>query len=221
MSNSRDIYEKYWRAPSPPPQGDPTTEMRKFLLTKSLARFSPPNEKKNILGAGCGDGEFIDFFSGMGFGVSGIDVSPTAIEYAQKRNPGASLHAGALEEPLPYSSGDFDVVWCSEDLEHLFDVPKALSELNRVLKEGGLFLLTVPYHGPIKNLVIALRGFEKHYDVTGPHIRFFTRKSLAACLSSAGFEPVWWCGVGRVWPLNKSFFVASRKMSLPSSPDRG
>ena len=65
----------------------------------------------------------------------------------------------------------------------------------------------------MKNLGIVLLSFERHFDVTGPHIRFFSKRSVSTCLSEAGFEPLEWNGVGRVWPLYKSLFMVSRKVT--------
>jgi 2-polyprenyl-6-hydroxyphenyl methylase/3-demethylubiquinone-9 3-methyltransferase len=72
-------------------------------------------------------------------------------------------------------------------LEHLFDVGAALTEINRVLRPGGKFVLTTPYHGLVKNLIVRVLAFERHYDPCGSHIRFFTRRSLKLCLEKAGF----------------------------------
>jgi len=98
-------------------------------------------------------------------------------------------------------------------LEHLFDVARAFAEFHRVLRPSGLLILTSPFHGRLKLIATALLPgrFEGHFDVNGPHIRFFSRKSLAASLARAGFEAVWWRGTGRFWPFYRSFFVVARK----------
>ncbi len=213
--SSKQYYENYWRQEAPPPLHDPTTDERKRLLLAALRRQDESARPKRTLDAGCGDGQFLAFLAGHGFEVSGVDLSETAIESARRRCPSASLQVGSLEAPLAFPSQTFDAVWCTEILEHLFDVPRALGELNRVLSDRGLLILTTPHHGLLKNLAIALTNFERHFDVTGPHIRFFTRRSLFACLARAGFEPIQWRGIGRFWPLSKSFFVVARKVRQP------
>ena len=130
--------------------------------------------------------------------------------------PAAHLETASLEEGLPFASEAFAAIWCTEVLEHLFDVHTALTELNRVLMPGGLLVLTVPYHGLIKNLLIALGGFERHFNPYLSHLRFFTRKSLGACLAQGGFLALSWGGVGRYWPLWMSHFVVARKTANPS-----
>jgi 2-polyprenyl-6-hydroxyphenyl methylase/3-demethylubiquinone-9 3-methyltransferase len=95
------------------------------------------------------------------------------------------------------------------------DVHGCLAEINRVLKMGGLLILTVPYHGLIKNLGIALLYFERHYNPYISHVRFYTKKSLKACLLRGGFKVVRWEGLGRYWPIWMSVFVIAEKTSLP------
>src|SRR5438132_891152 len=99
--NARDFYEQYWLQDTPPPTDDPTTEDRKRLLLKAFELFNiyPPGKK--LLDAGCGDGEFLEFFVRQGFDTYGIDVAETALDRARQRCPRALLYPGALEEPLP------------------------------------------------------------------------------------------------------------------------
>ena len=100
-----------------------------------------------------------------------------------------------LVEPdgsLPFGHGEFDLVWCSEVLEHVADVSQLLFEVRRVLTRGGRVLITVPYHGRVQAAAIALTRFDAHFDPLGQHLRFFTRTSLAQALRAAGFEPA--CG---------------------------
>ena len=91
---------------------------------------------------------------------------------------------------IQVADGSFDVIWCSEVLEHLFDPGFALREMNRVLARGGKMLVTVPHHGIFKDVLIALFKWEEHFAPDNPHIRFFTRKSLARLAVSAGFVEI-------------------------------
>lgn len=101
-----------------------------------------------------------------------------------------------LTNPLPMEDNSIDIIWCSEVLEHLFSPLYVLEEMHRVLRAGGTILITVPYHGMLKNVAIALLAFERHYDPTYPHIRFFTKKSLSSLVTQAGMkiEHVGTCG---------------------------
>ena len=212
----REFYEAYWREPKAPPQGDPTAGERMACLRAALESFvSGPAEKVRILDAGCGDGEFVAFLRDLGFRVSGVDLSAGAIARARQRCPDVQFRAASLEEALPFGDESFDAIWCTEVLEHLFDIHRTLAEFNRILTPRGAVLLTTPYHGLVKNLVIALAGFDRHFNPDLSHIRFFSKASLGRCLRRAGFVPIGWRGVGRVRPIWKSVFVVARKDGAP------
>jgi 2-polyprenyl-6-hydroxyphenyl methylase/3-demethylubiquinone-9 3-methyltransferase len=145
-------------------------------------------------------------------------LAEAAAARARQRCPDAEIRIGSLEEPLPFEDASFDAIWCTEVLEHLFDVHRALVELNRVLKPEGLLLLTTPYHGLVKNLLIALLAFDSHFNPDLSRVRFFTQHSLERCLRRAGFAPIARHGVGWMWPVWKSVFVVARKRGRPGPP---
>ena len=173
---------------------------------------------RHILDAGCGDGAFLAFMHRLGFRVTGIELAEGAATRARRRCPDADVWIASLEETLPFDDQAFDAIWCTEVLEHLFHVHVALAELSRVLRPGGMLILTTPYHGLLKNLLIALLGFDRHFNPEISHIRFFTRRSLERSLQRAGFEPLSWQGLGRAWPLWKSVFAVARKVRDPGPP---
>jgi len=208
MNQQRRFYERYWK---PSPEAVPQDlgwwdKPRQRLLCRVLQE----NRIGSVLEVGCGLGDFIPFFQGLGLSVTAVDISFTALFRAREHHPGNYVCASA-EGLLPFADCSYDLIWCSEVLEHLFDVRATLREFNRCLRVGGLVALTVPYHGLVKNLVISLVGFQRHFDPYGGHIRFFTRKSLWRCLRDAAFQPLWSAGLGRMWPLYMSMFVVARK----------
>lgn len=208
MASIEQYYENYWEDPSQ--YSDPTTPQREALLRKVLPTI-PPNGR--ILDVGCGRGEFCHFFAENGLQAEGIDISKAAMEYAQRTFPKARFQAILVEDLVASRRAEFDAVFSSEVIEHLFDVGTYLLSINHLLKPGGLFILTTPYHGLVKNISIDLMNYAKHYDPLGQHIRFFDTKNLDACLRTFGFTPQHWWGYGRPWPFWKSFFVVARKTS--------
>ena len=207
-----EYYERYWNADEPIPEKDPTTPARERLLLSSLRRVAAPAGRPlRVLDAGCGSGWFVERLTRAGYEAHGVDLSTAAVAEAKKRCPEATLLAASLEERLPYPDGHFDAVWSTEVIEHVFDPQAFLAELARVLRPGGMLVLTTPFHGRAKNVAIALAGFDRHYDPVGPHIRFFTVASLSRILLENGFEVPAWSGVGRFWPLYKSMFVTARR----------
>ena len=74
-------------------------------------------------------------------------------------------------------------------IEHVYDTEQFVTEIARVLAPGGFFFITTPFHGYVKNFILALIGFDKHFDVTGPHIRFFSDRALHNLYVSAVLRP--------------------------------
>jgi SAM-dependent methyltransferase len=195
-----------------------TPSFLKFMAdgVSGLKLGRPPR----ALEVGCGNGFFSGQLAKLGCEVTGIDLSPAGLRLAQSRYPDVTFTAHDLTQPLPFVQATFDLVWCSEVLEHLFSPLGTVTEISRVLRPGGTFLCTVPFHGLIKNLGIALFAFEKHYDPTYPHLRFFTRKSLSGIVNRSGLqvENVDTCGSGLglrdlVAPTN--ILLRARKNSEP------
>lgn len=144
----------------------------------------------NVLDVGCGNGDLADHLIKCGTQVTGIDFSGEAIRQCNERFNSGKFFEHDLSEDMPFEESTFDLIWCSEVLEHLYAPRKALEETHRVLKPEGVLLVTVPYHGMLKNVGIALLAFESHYDPEHPHIRFYTKKSLSALAEKSGFEVV-------------------------------
>jgi 2-polyprenyl-6-hydroxyphenyl methylase/3-demethylubiquinone-9 3-methyltransferase len=76
--------------------------------------------------------------------VVGLDLSQASLYVAacQTRRPGcpAAVSTCGRAEALPFADASFEVVWCTDVLEHLADRPAAIAQIARVLKPGGLFL---------------------------------------------------------------------------------
>lgn len=99
-----------------------------------------------ILDIGCGRGFLLQHLKARaqpGTEFWGLDLSPKLCQIARKNNPGANIICGDAES-LPFSDNQFDFVFMTETLEHLLDYDKALAEAGRVLKPGGIFIITVP-----------------------------------------------------------------------------
>ena len=113
--------------------------------------------------------------------------------------------------PIPLADSSVDFVFSSEVVEHIYDTENAIREIARVLKPGGMFLITVPYHGFLKNLSIVFLGFDKHFDPTGPHIRFFSKKTLTTLLKKNGLEIENYNYYGRFFPFSHSIVAFAKK----------
>jgi ubiquinone/menaquinone biosynthesis C-methylase UbiE len=142
-------------------------------------------EAEHALDLGCGDGRLTSFLRAGA--VTAADVSGVALRRAAARLPDAEIASVVPDEPLPFVDGEFELVLCAETIEHVRDVQLFLSEVRRVLRPGGGLALTTPAHSRWTALRLLVRGFESGFDPLSPHLRFFTRRSLARLLDAMGF----------------------------------
>ena len=89
-----------------------------------------------ILDAGCGEGVLVEEFRTEGFKIEGIDLNYES----------AIVRRGDILNMPFYKDGQFSVILLLDVFEHLAfaDQPKALQELRRVLRTGGVLLVTIP-----------------------------------------------------------------------------
>jgi len=143
---------------------------------------------RDALDLGCGDGRLTAELRARS--LVGADVSSGALERARIRLPEATLVRVDPDEPLPFEDASFDLVLCAETLEHVRDVQLLLSEVRRVLRPGGHLAITTPAHSRWTALRLAVVGWESLFDPLSPHLRFFSRRSLARLLDELGFDGV-------------------------------
>jgi SAM-dependent methyltransferase len=126
--------ERTWpgRGHRQPSRADPGWAVRKPLAVW-LREQGPAAEEKRVLDVGCGAKPYYPFFAGAAEYV-GIDVV---------ESPSADL-VGAVES-LPIEDDSFDIVLCTQVLEHVDDPAAAVRELHRVTKPGGRVLAST--HG--------------------------------------------------------------------------
>ena len=167
---------------------------------------------QSVLDLGCGDGSFSAELLSAGAEVTGVDVADEAIRRAKVRAPAADLLKLDDRQPLPFGDDQFDLVWCGETLEHLVDPGAMIAEARRVLKDGGLFLVTTPNQARLRVAFEALAGrpLEDRLDPRSDHLRFFTARTLKLMISDAGFHQVFVNSFGGL-PLLRSSLLASAR----------
>jgi ubiquinone/menaquinone biosynthesis C-methylase UbiE len=131
---------------------------------------------EHALDVGCGDGRLTATLDASE--LTAADVSAVALKRAGARLPHATLVELDPDAPIPLADSSFDLVLCAETIEHVRDVQLFLSELRRVLAPGGVLALTTPASPPLI----------RPGDPLSPHLRRFTRRSLARVLGELGFE---------------------------------
>jgi SAM-dependent methyltransferase len=187
------------------------------VLTVDFGRF-PVRPGHRVLDLGCGAGRhaFEAYRRGAHVVAADLDLSelaPVNGMFAAMRAEGqagpeaAAAAVTADATRLPFADGAFDRVIAAEILEHVPEDSRALAEIARVLRPGGIAAVTVPAWLP-ERVCWALS--REYHEVPGGHVRIFTRAELTGKLTWAGLEvtgghhahglhsPYWWlkCAVG-------------------------
>lgn len=110
-------------------------------------------------------------------------------------------HFDAEKDPFPYPDGHFSTVVCGELIEHLFEDPMHLmSEVNRILKPGGHFVVTTPNVAALRGIAAILQGYHPGFfhayikpateggEVDARHNREYTPREIHQLLENSGFE---------------------------------
>lgn len=97
-------------------------------------------EGKNILDVGSGDGSDCNFYQKSGGIVVGIEPSDNFVKSARDKYPECKFIVG-VGEKMPLASSFFDVVFSKYAIQTSPEVPSVISEIARVLKTGGLFIM--------------------------------------------------------------------------------
>ena len=141
-----------------------------------------------VLDIGCGTGPLLEQLVHQGSKAIGVDSSQGVLEAARQRVPQATFHLGSVTE-IPLPDGSVDAATLIEVVEHLDDstLDAAIREARRVLRPGGLLLITTPNS---EDLAASMRqcpecGAEFHIF---QHVRRWTATSLRDYLEVRGFK---------------------------------
>lgn len=135
-ANPRDGYRAWSRSYDEP--GNPIIAIEQPAVW-SLLDAVPPGR---ALDAACGTGRHAARLVALGHEVLGVDLTPEMLARARENVPEASFTHGDLLA-IPATDREFDLVVCGLALAHLPDLDAAILELARVLRPGGLMVLSV------------------------------------------------------------------------------
>jgi 2-polyprenyl-3-methyl-5-hydroxy-6-metoxy-1,4-benzoquinol methylase len=108
---------------------------------ESLLKLMGDISNKKILDAGSGEGLFLSTLNTKY--TFGIELSEKRTKKALQNYPNLSISVADVKN-LPFSNDSFDVIVCSEVLEHVSEYKKAIDEFKRCIKPNGLIVLSFP-----------------------------------------------------------------------------
>lgn len=174
------------------------------------------------------DGEILEIGAGLKpkVPISGsyfVDISSVAL--GKLKLMGGKVYSSDLNGRLPFIDNKFDLVCAFEVLEHLPNDIAILKEIRRVLKEGGVFLISFPLN----------MNFWSEYDMTIGHVRRYSPHEIEKMFRECNLQIIKYAGIFIPWPgkisgklltiLSSTFPKVSTKIQewidyLPFSPIR-
>lgn len=120
-------------------------------------------ENKKWLDLACGNGELLKKAKEKGILGEGLDIKKSKY----------TTYVNNLENPLPFKNNTYEQITCIDSMEHIGNLTQLFSEINRILKKDGIFIVSVPN----------TKRYHKY-----SHISAFTYKSIKNLLKKLEFK---------------------------------
>ena len=181
LKKQQEFYDRGWRS-----ELEAGKEQRGNLCTNLdfLTEINLLKPNNRILEIGCGIGSIVSELNGKGYDITGTDISSKAIEYGLKKYGDIKLLVQPAEE-LKFEDQTFDVVLSFDLFEHILRVDRHISEVYRVLKADGFYLLQTP--NKYSNVIFETL-YHKSLKWRRAHPSLHTPGQLKRRFSRHGFE---------------------------------
>jgi SAM-dependent methyltransferase len=154
--------------------------LNNYRLRKAAQMMQVSLSGKTVLSTCGGDGQEADFFQRLGATVTVTDLSTVALESARLRNP--ALRCACVDaEALTFPDRSFDWVIVRDGLHHLARPLKGLYELERVCREGFVFL---EGQDSLPVRLLSRVGIAENWDPAGGYVYRFQRREMKKVFSS-------------------------------------
>lgn len=156
------------------------------FLQEALQRIK--TKDISVIDVGCGVGTISIYLAARVTRVMGIDISPRAISIAKNASKSLNIKNASFKVQSVYAhkSGDYDLLVCSEVIEHIEDDRKFLLELKKRLKNGGYLLLSTPLSDSI---FVNTKRYKKFDEEVG-HLRRYKTEQIISLIENTGFDIV-------------------------------
>ena len=134
----KDVYSQYWLTARDTIYGFPDSDKK---LCEYVTQQVPQHAKLLEVGIGTGY-PFADFFQKAGYRVYGVDLSPDLVHRCLELNPEITATVGDAER-LDYPDEFFHCTYCFHSTWAFSDLPRAISEMLRVTRRGGLVVFDI------------------------------------------------------------------------------
>lgn len=136
----------------------PNPAIRRIEETRvrTILKFIRPTEGARVLEVGCGAGNVLERV--VGAELTGIDLCDHLLEKANSRLGARARLIKADATSLPFDDSYFNIVYCTEVLEHVLDPRAVIAEMRRVLRSDGIAVVSVPNEAIINNIKKVVLG---------------------------------------------------------------
>ena len=136
-----------------------------------------------VLDVGCGNGVILKGLQSEGWKTYGVELNDRASDYA-RRILGLNVFTGALMD-AKFPDSFFDVILFNHTLEHMTSPRRVLAEANRILKAGGLLVISLPNARSIEARLFKSYWFPWELP---RHLYHFSFSTLTKILKLNGFK---------------------------------
>lgn len=186
--NTNEIYEKFHKH----------IRLQNKVVTKGnftykeiirvLNNIFPLLVGRKVLDIGCGSGSLTFYIAKQGFKVLGLDISQKAVKCcklnARFLNLVEKTHFEVANFPEKFPKGKFDLVICSEIVEHIKNDNECLLKIHNLLSKNGILIISAPS----SNSLLYKIGLLKEFDEKVGHIRRYTIENLKEKLQNNNFR---------------------------------
>ncbi|MCB0587983.1 MAG: methyltransferase domain-containing protein [Phaeodactylibacter sp.] len=221
----------------------PTYRNRYLFIQKSLERLSAGHQLVRALNLGAGEGDYDSMIAGYCGHLVSCDINEQDINYARELNAGVPNLEYRVEDALNLSFEDntFDLVISVEVIEHVGQPERMIEEVQRVLKPGGMAVITFPSldfpftYDPVNRLLSYFSAkkisqgayaFGHEYLVSGTDFRAWSEKNHLAIVQERnlsgyliGLLEMYWTGIiQRVFKANATNLSTQKEKKIVLRP---
>jgi len=187
--SQKNLYEFFHEKSSGPKKIIKENNFTYRNLIKILEIYLIKSKKMAILDIGCGTGTIVFYLANKGHNIYGIDISKKAIKIANN-----NLNFFKLKGEIKFLRKDiqksnlqdkkFDLILCSEVIEHVENDKKLIQKIYKFLKTNGILIISVPS----KNAPLYRFGKATQFDKRAGHLRRYLVKDLKKILNIGGLK---------------------------------